>query len=596
MMRGFANNFLEDEILGKAYDAKLIKRLLRYIAPYRLEVVISVLLLIIISLLHLAGPYLTKIAIDDYISQKKIEGLNIIAGIYIAILITGFVLQYLQVYMMHLTGQRVMYDLRVNIFSHLQKMSLAFFDRNPVGRLMTRVVNDVEVLNEMLTSGLVFIFSDIFTLIGIACVLVYMDWRLALILFTIIPLLFIIMALYRKKARDAYRKTRISLARLNSYLQENISGMSTVQVFGRKEKNFNRFKQINIENRDELIRSIIYNALFFPTIEVLSAMAIGLIIWYGGGEILEGIILPGVLVAFIQYVLRFFMPLRDLAEKFNIMQASMASSERIFKVIDTPEDIPNPEKPVKIEKVCGEIEFQGVWFSYDSGDSNNYVLQDISFHLKPGESIAIVGATGSGKTSIINLLGRFYDIKKGRILLDGIDIRDIDKYQLRHHIGVIQQDVFLFSGNIEENIRLNNKDITLDDIKKVSTYVNAHNFIERFRHGYQEIVQERGSTLSLGQRQLLAFARALAYNPAILILDEATSSVDTETEILIRDALQKLIKGRTSIIIAHRLSTIRYVDRIIVMKDGRIKEMGTPKELIKRKGIYYNLYRLQLFP
>lgn len=610
-MRSNTTNFLEDEIVGKAYDSKLTKRLITYLKPHKTKVILSVAFLMLISFLQLVGPYLTKIAIDDHIMVGDWAGINRLGLLYVVVLLSIFILQYLQVYTMRLTGQGVMYDLRLQLFSHIQKMSLSFFDRNPVGRLMTRVVNDVEVLNELFTSGLVVIFGDFFILLGITVTLFVLNWKLALIAFSIIPLLIYVAGLYRVKARSAYRETRINLARLNSHLHENISGMNTVQAFGREKDNFDKFDHANLENCNSQLRSVFYNAVFFPTIEVFTALSISLIIWYGGGQVIKDAIMPGVLVAFIQYLQRFFKPIRDLTEKYNIMQSAMASSERIFELLDTPEDIPNPVSPNYMSSIQGEIRFENVWFSYNhssddqlaGGDrkdiahttlgENNYVLKDISFHLNPGESVAIVGATGSGKTSIINLLGRFYDIQQGSIFVDGVDIAKMDKFQLRKNIGIVLQDVFLFSGDIEYNITIGNEEIPFSKVKEAASYVNADSFIDKFQNNYHQEVYERGDNLSQGQKQLLAFARALAYDPKILILDEATSSVDTETELLIRDALRKLIKGRSSIIVAHRLSTIKEVDKIIVLKNGKIAEDGTHEELLNRGGIYYNLYQLQ---
>ena len=586
-------NLHEDEIIGKAYDARLMRRLLGFFKPYKKQLTISILLLIIISILNLSGPYLTKIAIDNYILNGDWSGLNFVMAVYFMVLLLTFSLQYAQVYIMQLTGQRAMYDIRVKLFAHIEKMSLSFFNNNPIGRLVTRLVNDIEVLNEMFTQGIVVAIGDLLTLIGIAIALLILNLKLALLTFIVLPPLLYATKFYRDRARDSYRNIRTNLAKLNSYLQENIGGMSTVQVFNREDENFKRFDRINIENKDEQMRSLIYNAIYFPSIEFFSAIAVGVIIWHGGGEAIRGGIQLGVLVAFIQYVQRFFQPVRDFAEKYNIMQASMASSERIFKLLDTSEEIQNPEKPVLLRDVKGDIEFKDVWFSYNHTSSEDWTLKGISFHLKVGESAAIVGATGAGKTSIINLLGRFYDIQKGRILIDNIDIRDIDKKSLRRNIGIVLQDVFLFAGDIENNIRLGEDGISIEKVYESAEIVNAHRFIERLPKGYKEDVQERGSTLSLGQKQLISFARVLAFNPKILILDEATSSVDTETEILIREALRKLIKNRTSIIIAHRLSTIRYVDKIIVIHDGEIVEMGNHEELLKNNGMYHNLYQLQ---
>jgi ATP-binding cassette subfamily B protein len=580
----------EDEIIGKAYDARLMRRLLKFFKPYQNQLALSLILLVAVSILQLSGPYLTKIAIDDHIVKDDWEGLSLIMIIYFALLLLSFILQYIQIYIMQIIGQKTMYDIRICLFSHIQKMSLSFFNRNPIGRLVTRVVNDVEVLNEMFTQGIVVAVGDLLILIGITIAMLVLNFRLALLTFIVIPPLLYATKIYSDRARDSYRGIRTNLARLNSYLQENVSGMSTVQVFNREDESFRRFEIINRENRDELLRSLIYNAIYFPCIELFSAITIGIIIWYGGGEVIRGGVQLGVLVAFIQYVQRFFQPIRDFAEKYNIMQAAMAASERIFKLIDTPEEIPNPQRPVISDKLRGEIEFRDVWFSYNS---EGPVLKGVSFHLKAGESIAIVGATGTGKTSIINLLGRFYDIQRGMILIDGIDIREMDKNFLRKQMGIVLQDVFLFAGDIENNIRLREDSIPVEMVYEAARYVNAHEFIMKLPKGYREDVLERGSSLSLGQKQLISFARALVFNPGILILDEATSSVDTETEIFIRDALRKLIKNRTSIIIAHRLSTVRYADRIIVIQGGEVAETGSHEELIKSRGIYYRLYQLQ---
>ncbi len=584
--------FQEDEILGKAYDSRLMKRLLKYLGPYKLYTAVAVGLLLIGSLVDLAGPYLMKLAIDVHIANKDISGLSKVALLFLGVLIASFIIRYTQIYIMEYMGQRVMYDMRVQIFSHLQEMSLSFYDKNPVGRLITRLTSDVEALNEMLTSGVITIFGDIFTLMGIMVVMLLMNWKLALVTFSILPLLFYATILFRLKVRDTYRAVRLRIARVNANLQENVTGMKIVQLFNREKRNFDRFDELNIDHLNALLRAIFYYAVFFPVVEVMGAVAMALIIWYGGGEVIRNALTIGVLVAFIQYANRFFRPIRDLSEKYNIMQAAMAASERIFSLLDTPIDIKNPEEPVILEdRFKGDIEFKNVWLAYADDD---YVLKDMSFKIKSGESVAFVGATGAGKTSIISLLARFYDIQKGEILIDGVDIRKMDKHQLRSHIGVVQQDVFLFSGSIEKNIRLGNEDIDDRRVRDAARYVNAHKFIQRLPDRYRQKVKERGATLSVGQKQLLAFARALAFNPDILlVLDEATSSVDTETEFLIQDALVKLMKGRTSIIIAHRLSTIKRVDRIIVIHKGEIKEVGTHQELLDKRGIYYRLYQLQ---
>ncbi len=580
----------EDAITGKTSDLRLMWRLLGYFKPYGKQLALSLLLLILISVLQLAGPYLVKIAIDSYILKGDGDGLNLVVGAYLVVLLVTFALQYAQIYTMQLFGQGVMHDIRLSLFSHLQKMSLSFFNRNPVGRIVTRVVNDVETLSEMSTQGIVETAGDLITLVSIIAALFLLNGKLALLtLLAISPLLYLAKR-YGDKTRDVYGSIRVSTARLNSFIQENVTGMSTVQMFNREEENLKRFDRINTENRDEQLKSLLYSAVYFPLVEVFAAGALGIIIWYGGRETIKGAIQLGVLVAFIQYVQRLFQPIRDLSEKYNMMQVAMASSERIFDILDTPEEIPDPVRPVVVLAVRGEIEFEDVSFSYNA---ESHALKGITFHLKPGESAAIVGATGAGKTSLINLIGRFYDVQHGRILIDGIDIRGMDKSFLRRQVGIVLQDPFLFTGDIEYNIGLGNEGIPPESVYEAARLVNADAFIKKMPQGYREEVLERGSTLSLGQKQLISFARVLAYDPRIVILDEATSSVDTETECLIRDAFSKLVKGRTSIIIAHRLSTIKNVDKIIVIDKGEIAEMGSHEELLARKGIYRKLYQLQ---
>ena len=580
----------EEEVLGKAYDSRLMRRLIRYLAPYKLYVAVSIILLLFISVLQLAGPYLTKIAIDRYIATQDVSGLSRIALIFLAILVVTFFLRYLQIYIMQFVGQRVMFDMRMELFSHLQEMSLSFFDKNPVGRLITRLTNDVEVLNEMLTSGIIAIFGDIFSLIGIVIVMLWLDFKLALLSFMVLPLVIYATILFRQKARESYRAIRTRIARINAFLQESIVGMPIIQIFNREKKNLGQFEGLNHHYLEACLRSVFYHALFHPSVEIIGSLAIALIIWYGGGQILKGALTFGALVAFIQYVDRFYHPIRDLSEKYNIMQSAMASSERIFKLLDTPVEIKDAELPLSIDRIRGEIEFKNVWFAYNGRD---YVLRDISFRVRAGEKVAIVGATGGGKTSIISLLARFYDPQKGKILIDEIDIRNFRQKELRRYLGIVQQDVFLFSGTIEDNIKLGENKINFQQVKESASYVNADKFIKKLPYDYQEDVRERGSLLSVGQKQLLAFARALAFDPRILVLDEATSSVDTETEMLIQDASAKLLQHRTSIVIAHRLSTIKDVDRIIVIHKGRVKEVGTHQELLQKKGIYYRLYQLQ---
>ena len=580
----------EDEILGKAYDARLMKRLLKYVKPYKKYVLFAILLNMVVAVLGPIRPYLTKIAVDDHITNSNYNGLLAISLLLLGSLALQAVIQYFLTYYTQYLGQKTIFDLRMQIFRHVQNLALKFFDKTPIGRLVTRTTNDVESLNELFSSGIVMVFSDVFIIIWILVFMFFMDIPLTLVTLSVLPVLIYGTFLFRKKVRDSYRDVRFHLARLNSYMQEHITGMNIVQIFSKQKDELNRFSKINNDYRDANIKSILYYAVFYPTVEFLSSIAIGLIIWYGGGEIMQKTLTIGVLFAFIQYTEMFFRPIRDLSEKYNIMQTAMASSERIFKLLDNETFITNPANPKNLTEVKGEIEFKNVWFAYNE---NNYILKDVSFKINPGETVAIVGATGAGKTSIINILSRFYDINKGSILIDGIDIREVDKRELRKHISMVLQDVFLFSGTIESNISMSNDSIPLEKIMEAAITVGADKFIDSLPKKYNEIVKERGATLSVGQKQLVSFARALAYNPQILILDEATSSVDTETEILIQEAIHKLLVGRTAIVIAHRLSTIQNADNIIVLHKGEIRETGTHQELLAKRGIYYKLYQLQ---
>ena len=582
---------LHQESLRSNYrDWVLFKRVVDYLKPYRALVLLAVFFLFCVSILSLAGPYLTKIAIDDHISVSSLDGLDQIAIIYIIVLGVAFICQFFQTYLMQYIGQKVMYDLRTQTFAHMHRMSFKFFDRNPIGKLITRVVNDVEVLNEMLTSGLILVFSDLFILAGIFCMMLYLDWRMTLVVCVIFPLLYLATRAYRIRARDALRKNRAHITRLNSFLEENLSGMPTVHLFHREKNHEEKFKAINKDKVNEDLRSIHYNSVYLPSIDVFSAIGMALVIWYGGGRFVQEQVQLGVLVAFLQYLQKFFEPIRDLAEKFNIIQTAIASAERTFELLDTPEDMIDPPTPVPVKQVRGQVEFRNMWFSYKKDE---YVLKNISFSLLEGESLAVVGATGAGKSSLINALCRFYEIAQGDILLDGVSIKEMSKYDVRRQISLVQQDVFLFSGNILDNIRLGNSDLPSEHIELVAQSVNLNTFVDRLPSRYDQDIREKGSMLSLGQKQLLSFARALAADPRILVLDEATSSIDTETERHIQNGIKELIRGRTSIIIAHRLSTLKHVDKIIVLKEGQMVEHGTQKELLQEQGIYWKLYNLQ---
>jgi len=580
-----------EDLRDRYKDFILFKRVLIHLKPYSSLVILAVLLLLAVSVLNLTGPYLTKIVIDDHIKAKNINGLDVIAGIYFAVLIFSFIFQFFQTYFMQYIGQKVMFDLRSQVFSHLHKMSFSYFDKNPIGKMITRVVNDVEVLNEMLTSGLILIFSDLFTLFGIFFVMLYLDWKLTLVVCIVFPFLATATRIYRVRARDALRKNRAHVSELNSYIEENLSGIDTVQCFNREKRNFRNFFSINNERLKEDLRTVRYNAFYMPSIDFFSSLAIGMVIWYGGGRFVQDEIQLGILVAFIQYLQKFFEPVRDLAEKFNVIQTAMASSERIFELLDTPEQIPSMVPPQRDFKIKGNVEFKNVWFSYNE---NQFILKGISFSLKQGESLAIVGATGSGKSTIINALCRFYEINKGNILFDGQSIKDINKFDLRKQIALVQQDVFLFSGNVMDNIRLGNVQMGQEEIQSISNAVSSHNFINNFPLKYEQELSEGGGGISSGQRQLLSFARALAAKPRILVLDEATSSVDVDTERQIQNGIKEIIRGRTSIIIAHRLSTLMHVDKVLVLQDGKIIEFGKRNELLQQKGVFYKLCHTQI--
>jgi ATP-binding cassette, subfamily B, multidrug efflux pump len=678
----------EEEVLGKAYDSRLMRRLLTYLRPYRWQVAVALVSIIFKSFADVLGPYLVKVAVDRYLapvddagsglwswlSPSPLHGIAQISTIYFGLLIFSFVLEFLQTYFMQWTGQKVMFDLRSQIFRHLQRMHVAFYDKNPVGRLVTRVTTDVDALNEMFTSGVVSIFEDLFVLAGILGIMLCMNWKLALITFAVLPFIVVATKVFRDKVRDSYRRIRTAIARINSYLQEHVSGMVVLQLFNRERKAYDRFSEINRSHMDAFKDAIMAYAVYYPVVDFFSAIAIACVIWWGGQDVMRGIVARsvsisfnphtllsfrlvataaslGVLIAFTQYAMRFFRPIMDFSEKYNILQSAMAASERIFKLLDTPVDIVTPAVTKRPEGP-GRIEFDHVWFAYrdvadesktaGTGKENvgtgaslvqaerssatsapgnahvetaasavrpaqsaaapgngsvisaqpDWVLRDVSFSIEPGETVAVVGHTGAGKTTLISLLLRFYDVQKGAVRIDGVDVKEMDLADLRSRFGVVLQDPFLFTGTIGGNIRLGTERIQ-DHVQQAAEDVNLADFIRALPNGFNEEVRERGSTLSTGQKQLISFARALAHEPKILILDEATSSVDTETEFKVRDALGRMVEGRTSLIIAHRLSTIQRADKIIVMHKGKVREMGTHQELLANRGIYYKLYQLQ---
>jgi ATP-binding cassette subfamily B protein len=580
----------EEESLGKAYDNQLMKRLIRYLTPYRWYVALGILTSIAVSAMEAVRPWFTRHAVDVNVAQHDKKGLLLTAAGFLALLVARGAVQYANAYLTQWIGQRTILDLRMEVFRHLQRLGMRFFDRNPIGRLITRVTNDIEVLNEMFSSGIVMAFSDIFTIIGILYFMFTMNWALALVSLAVLPILIYGTFLFRKKAREAYREVRIQLARINTFMQEHITGMMVDQIFSREKRSYGTFSDVNGLHRDANVKSILYYSFFYPGVEIIGATAVGLILWYAGGEALHGTVTVGTIMAFLQFNEMFWRPIRDLSEKYNIMQTAMASSERVFKLLDDETLVAAPANPVPLTDVRGAIEFRNVWFAYVGED---WVLKNASFRVEPGQTVAFVGHTGAGKTTIINLLTRFYEFQKGEILVDGIDIRLLDPKELRRQMAIVLQDVFLFSGDIASNITLGNEAISHDRMKAAARVVGAHRFIEELPATYTQEVKERGATLSVGQKQLISFARALAVNPKILVLDEATSSVDTETEVLIQKAIQKLLQGRTSLVIAHRLSTIQRANAIIVLHKGEIREMGTHQELLGLGGIYHTLYRLQ---
>ncbi len=595
-MPGPQDDFQDEEVLGKAYDARLMRRLLRYLRPYRWQVAGAIVLLIAWSFLQIVGPWLTQIALDEAIPAGDTSLLARLAAVFLATHVAAFFLLYIQTVLTTWLGQRVMYDLRTEIFEKLQRLDLRFFDKNPVGRLMTRITSDVETLNELFSSGVVAAFGDVFTLAFILSAMVYMDWRLALVTFSVLPFVALTAFLFRAKIRVVYRDVRVRLARINAYLHERITGIAVVKLFNREEADARRLGEINQHYLEAHLRSITYYALFFPIIELFTAIALALIIWRGGVSILEGVLTVGVLAAFIQYARRFFRPIQDLSEKYNLLQGAMASSERIFRLLDRPIETNDPEAPVDLPTpVRGKIEFRNVWFAYGKDDLGewDWVLKGVSLTAEPGERLAIVGHTGAGKTTIINLLMRFYEPQKGEILLDGVPIDRLRLDDLREHIGLVLQDVFLFSQGVGYNIRLGSDGISEDRVREAAERVGAASFIERLPDGYDQELGERGASISVGERQLVSFARALAFDPQVLVLDEATSSVDSEIEARIEEATHEVMAGRTSIVIAHRLSTVQGAGHIIVLHHGELVESGTHQELLEAEGLYARLHELQ---
>jgi ATP-binding cassette subfamily B protein len=582
----------EEDPLEKPYDMRLMRRLLGYLRPYRLRVAGAVALLFAGSLIELAGPYLTKVALDEAIPNRDLGFLGTLVAVYLASLVLAFGFEYGQALLTTWLGQRIMYDLRGQVFAHLQRLSLRYFDKNPVGRLMTRVTNDVEALNEAFSSGIVTVFGDVFTLVFILAAMLQLNWRLALVTFTVLPFVFAAAFVFRGLIRKAFRDIRIRLARINAYLQEHLGGMRVVQLFGRERQVMDRFATINREHTEANLRSITYYALFFPVIEVLSAVAMALILWYGGWQSLDGTLSVGLLAAFLQYTRRFFRPIQDLSEKYNLLQGAMAASERIFELLDTAPEVREPADPLALPVPGrGEIEFRDVWFRYDDG--GEWILRGVSFTAKPGERVAIVGATGAGKSTIINLLMRFYDVDRGEIRLDGVPIHRVPLAELRGRIGLVLQDVFLFSEDVRRNIRLGRDDIPDERVHEAARRVGFEPFVQRLPAGWEQPLGERGTSLSVGERQLVSFARALAFDPLVLVLDEATSSVDSELEAQIETALGELMRGRTSLVIAHRLSTVQHASEILVLHHGEIRERGTHAQLLQKGGLYARLYELQ---
>ena len=582
--------FHEEEAIGKTYDFQIARRLLRYLRPYVRLLIPALIFTLLLNLLGILPPLFTKYAIDWYIVPRVTQGLTLFALLYVATQLFRFGFSYFQSVLLNSVGQYVMFDLRREIYDKLQHQEVAYYDRNPVGRIMTRLTADVDALNELFTSGVTDLIGDLVMIAAIMAVMFYMDWRLTLVSLLTVPMLFAATTWFRKGARRGYDLVRTRIARIYAFLQEHFSGAQTVQLFSAEASSLRRFAKINAEHRNANIDTIYYYAVFFPLVEFIGAVGIALIIWYGGWRVSQNLRSLGDLAAFIQFSSFLFQPIRDLSDKYNVLQGAVVASHRIFKALDLPIAITTPAKPLRQGRAEGRIEFENVWFAYKEDE---WVLKDVSFAVAPGQSVALVGHTGSGKTTITNLLMRFYDVQKGRILLDGVDVRDWDLQSLRENFAVVLQDIFLFTGSVESNIRLGREDISDQRVRWAATEVRANRFIERLPHDYKSEVRERGAGLSVGQKQLISFARALAFDPALLILDEATSSIDTETEQLIQQAIERVMRNRTSLVVAHRLSTIQRADNIIVLHHGEIREQGSHQDLLALHGLYWKLYKLQ---